>query len=52
VYETENSELAREVMRDICVRETIGPKQVVLHSDIGMPMKGAMMLRDEISFAG
>ena len=44
VYETESSELASEVMRDICVREYIAPKQVVLHSDNGSPMKGATML--------
>jgi len=44
VYETESSELASEVMRDICGREHIGPNQVVLHSDNGSPMKGATML--------
>ena len=44
VYEMESSELAGEVMRDICVRENIAPKQVVLHSDNGSPMKGATML--------
>ena len=44
VYETESSERASEVMRDICVRENIAPKQVVLHSDNGSPMKGATML--------
>jgi putative transposase len=44
VYETESSELASEVMRDICERENIAPKQVVLHSDNGGPMKGATML--------
>ena len=44
VYETESSELAGEVMRDICVRENIAPNQVVLHSDNGSPMKGATML--------
>jgi len=44
VYETESSELASEVMRDICVRENIPPHQVVLHSDNGSPMKGATML--------
>ena len=44
VYERESSELASEVMRDICVRETIAPQQVVLHSDNGSPMKGATML--------
>jgi putative transposase len=44
VYETESSELASEVMLDICVRENIAPQQVVLHSDNGSPMKGATML--------
>ena len=44
VYETESSELASEVMRDICEREAIAPNQVVLHSDNGSPMKGATML--------
>lgn len=44
VYETESSDLASEVMRDICVRENIAPQQVVLHSDNGSPMKGATML--------
>jgi putative transposase len=44
IYETESSDLASEVMRDICARENIAPKQVVLHSDNGSPMKGATML--------
>lgn len=44
IYETESSELAAEVMRDICERENIAPHQVVLHSDNGSPMKGATML--------
>ena len=44
VYETESSELASEVMRDICARENIPLNQVVLHSDNGSPMKGATML--------
>jgi transposase InsO family protein len=44
VYETESSELASEVMRDICAREGIAPHQVVLHSDNGSPMKGATLL--------
>lgn len=44
VYENESSELAGEVMRDICLRESIAPGQVVLHSDNGSPMKGATML--------
>jgi transposase InsO family protein len=44
IYDAESSELAGEVMRDICVRENIAPNQVVLHSDNGSPMKGASML--------
>ena len=44
IYEVESSELAGEVMRDICVRENIQPHQVILHSDNGTPMKGATML--------
>ncbi len=44
VYEEENSDLAGEVMRDVCKRENIAPDQVVLHSDNGSPMKGATML--------
>jgi putative transposase len=44
VYETESSELAGEIMQDICEREEIAPNQVVLHSDNGSPMKGATML--------
>ena len=44
IYEAESSELAAEVMRDICEREHIAPNQVVLHSDNGSPMKGATML--------
>ncbi len=44
VYETESSDLASEVMRDICERENISPNQVILHSDNGSPMKGSSML--------
>lgn len=44
VYRDEQSALAAEVMRDICMREKIQRNQVVLHSDNGSPMKGATML--------
>ena len=44
VYETESSEQASEVMRDICARERIAPRQVVLHADNGSPMKGSTLL--------
>lgn len=35
IYDVESSELAGEVVRDICERENIAPEQVVLHSDNG-----------------
>ena len=38
VYEEESSDVAGEVMRDLCKRENIAPDQVVLHSDNGSPM--------------
>lgn len=44
VYEEENSALAGEVLCDLCHREGIQSKQLVLHSDNGSPMKGATML--------
>jgi len=44
IFDSESSEQASEVMRDICAREHISPNQVVLHSDNGSPMKGATML--------
>ena len=44
VYETESSEQAADVLRDLCRRENIGFDQVVLHSDNGAPMKGATLL--------
>ena len=44
IYEVESSDLAAEVVRDICAREGIAPNQVALHSDNGSPMKGATML--------
>jgi transposase InsO family protein len=44
VYENESSELASELMKDICQREEIKQEQVILHSDNGSPMKGATML--------
>ncbi|MFZ1318727.1 MAG: DDE-type integrase/transposase/recombinase [Candidatus Nitrotoga sp.] len=39
IYDAESSELASDVMRDICAREAIKPDQVVLHSDNGNPMR-------------
>ena len=44
IYDIESSDLAADVMRDICAREGIAPNQVVMHSDNGSPMKGATML--------
>ncbi len=44
IYDAESSDLASDVMRDICKRENIALNQVVLHSDNGSPMKGATML--------
>ena len=44
VYDTESSELASDVIRDICIRENIAPNQMVLHSDNSSPMKGATLL--------
>jgi transposase InsO family protein len=44
VYENELSDLASDVLRDVCSRERIQPGKVVLHSDNGSPMKGASML--------
>ncbi len=44
VYETESSNLASEIMCDICKRENILSNQVILHSDNGSPMKGSAML--------
>ncbi|CAM5208717.1 IS3 family transposase [Oligella ureolytica] len=44
VYDTEDGKHASDIMRDICLRESIKPGQVVLHSDNGGPMRGATML--------
>jgi putative transposase len=44
VYDAESSELAAQVMQDICHREGIAPGQVTLHSDNGSPMRGATLL--------
>jgi transposase InsO family protein len=44
VHEQELSELAADLMKDICQREGIEAHQVTLHSDNGSPMKGATML--------
>jgi len=44
VYREESSGQAADVMLDICRREGIPHRQLVLHSDNGSPMKGATML--------
>jgi len=44
IHHEELSELAADLMTDICQREQIKPNQVTLHSDNGSPMKGATML--------
>ena len=44
VHSEELSELASNLMTDICQREGVERGQVTLHSDNGSPMKGATML--------
>jgi transposase InsO family protein len=44
VYDSQLSELAADLMKDICSREQIKREQVTLHSDNGSPMKGATLL--------
>lgn len=44
VYEQESSELAAELIGDICRSEHIAPDQLVLHSDNGAPMTGSTLL--------
>jgi len=44
VYEKECSEYASDILEDVCRKEKIKKDKVILHSDNGSPMKGAMML--------
>ncbi len=44
VYEKECSEYASDILEDVCRKEKIKKEEVILHSDNGSPMKGAMML--------
>lgn len=44
IHENEASTLAADLLRDICQNENIQPRQIILHSDNGSPMKGATML--------
>ena len=43
VYPEESNELAAQLVLDICEREHLHPKGIVLHSDNGGPMKGSTM---------
>ena len=43
VHDREDSELAAQAFAEICAAQSINPKQLVLHSDNGGPMKGATM---------
>ena len=43
VFETEDSQRAAELVHDIYRREEVMPGQVVLHSDNGSPMRGALL---------
>jgi len=44
VHDEQSSELASELMDDICAAEGVDRDQLALHSDNGGPMKGATML--------
>ena len=44
VYESESGEFASDLITDVCIREKILKKQLVLHSDNGSPMKSVTML--------
>jgi len=44
IHEIENSECAAGLVTQTYLDEKIQPKQIVLHSDNGVPMKGATML--------
>jgi len=44
VHETESTELAAQLLSDICLTIGVDPKGVVLHSDNGSAMKGSTML--------
>ena len=44
VHRRESSELAADLMTDICIREDIKCGEVTLHSDNGGAMKGATLL--------
>ncbi len=44
VHDSESSDLAANLLVDVCYREGLQRHQVVLHSDNGSPMTGATML--------
>ncbi len=44
VYNEESSDLAAELFLATCDRHRLDPRQIVLHSDNGSPMKGSTML--------
>lgn len=44
VYDQEQSSLAADLIKDICLKEEINKDELTLHSDNGSPMKGATML--------
>jgi len=44
VHETEGSEYAAKLIKQACLDENVVRDQLVLHSDNGGPMKGALML--------
>lgn len=44
VYERESSELAAQLLHDICQRQGVAQGQPTVHSDNGSPMKGETML--------
>ena len=44
VHDCESSELAAELIEEVCILQEIDPRGVVLHSDNGSPMRGSTML--------
>lgn len=44
VHDRESSDLAAELIEEVCILHEIDPNGVVLHSDNGGPMKGSTML--------
>lgn len=44
VHDSQQTELASELLRKLCAEHSVQPEQLVLHSDNGAPMKGSTML--------